>query len=275
MKVYSLTGRSGTGKSYHAQVFCHERGIESIIDDGLFIYRDQIVAGVSAKREKTKVGAIRTALFSHENHAEETKTKIVELNPNNILILGTSDRMADIIAERLNLPEITERIRIEDITSEEERREAAHQRHGQGKHIIPASTMQLKRDFAGYFIDPMRLWRKAKNVSLGAFNREPTKTVVRPTYSYLGDFIISDTVITDVATCVGVSIDGIDEVVGVAENTSPDDLILHCTLYVKRDAKVRKTARIFQKKLVEVIEEMTAFNVVQTDVEVRLADDDD
>ena len=52
MKVYTLTGKSGTGKSYQAINLCKEKGIESIIDDGLFIYHNRVEAGISAKRQK-------------------------------------------------------------------------------------------------------------------------------------------------------------------------------------------------------------------------------
>ena len=68
MKVYSLTGKSGTGKSYQAMNICRDKNIESIIDDGLFIYKNRVEAGISAKRQKTMVGAIKTALFTDENH---------------------------------------------------------------------------------------------------------------------------------------------------------------------------------------------------------------
>ena len=63
MKVYALVGKSGTGKSYQAINLCRDRDIESIIDDGLFICRGKAMAGKSAKREATKIGAIKTALF--------------------------------------------------------------------------------------------------------------------------------------------------------------------------------------------------------------------
>ena len=50
MKVYSLSGKSGTGKSYQAINLCRKMNIESIIDDGLFICRNKVIAGISAKR---------------------------------------------------------------------------------------------------------------------------------------------------------------------------------------------------------------------------------
>ena len=53
MKVYSLTGVSGTGKSFQALNLCDELKINAIVDDGLFIYNEKVEAGHSAKREKT------------------------------------------------------------------------------------------------------------------------------------------------------------------------------------------------------------------------------
>ena len=117
MKVYTLTGKSGTGKSYQAINLCKEKNIESIIDDGLFIYRNRVEAGISAKRQKTMVGAIKTALFTLDEHAESVARRIRELSPKSLLIIGTSDRMTDKIVERLSLPEVSERIYIENITS--------------------------------------------------------------------------------------------------------------------------------------------------------------
>ena len=80
MKVYTLTGKSGTGKSYQAINLCREKKIESIIDDGLFIYRNRVEAGISAKRQKTTVGAIKTALFTLDDHAESVASSIKEMN---------------------------------------------------------------------------------------------------------------------------------------------------------------------------------------------------
>ncbi len=264
MKVYTLTGKSGTGKSYQAINLCKEKNIESIIDDGLFIYRNRVEAGISAKRQGTMVGAIKTALFTLDEHADSVREKIKELQPETMLILGTSDKMTDKIRARLDLPEeVFERIYIEDITTEEEREVADKQRRGQGKHVIPVPTLQLKRDFAGYFLDPLRIFKDFKTGK-----QYTEKTVVRPTFSYMGDFFISDFVLTDIAQCVGKETEGIAKVEKVYENTSPDNLHLDVSVIIDADASIWDVAIDFQKRLAEVVESMTAFNVVNVDIEV-------
>ncbi len=266
MKVYTLTGKSGTGKSYQAINLCKEKGIESIIDDGLFIYHNRVEAGISAKRQKTTVGAIKTALFTQDDHAEAVSARIRKLQPASLLIIGTSDRMTDKIVARLHLPPVSERIYIEDITTEEEREIADKQRHLQGKHIIPVPTLQLKRDFAGYFLDPMRIFRGMSVLGKAQYSE---KTVVRPTFSYMGDFFISESVMNDIARCVAGEVEGVTDVIRVFENTAPDNLVMETAISIGCGSPLWETAEAFQRRLAEVVENMTAFNVVRVDVEVR------
>lgn len=265
MKVFTLTGRSGTGKSYQAINLCKEKQIESIIDDGLFIYHNRVEAGISAKRQKTMVGAIKTALFTLDDHAESVREKIQALKPASLLIIGTSDRMTDKIIGRLGLPAAEERIYIEEITTEEERNVADKQRHMLGKHIIPVPAPQLKRDFAGYFLDPLRIFRGM--TKSGAQYSE--KTVVRPTFSYMGEFFISEAVMRDIAVCAAKETPGIAKVIKAYENTSPDNLIMNVEINIGRNCRIWETAMAFQKRLAEIVESMTAFNVVEVNVEVR------
>lgn len=290
MKVYTLTGKSGTGKSFQAMNLCKELNIESIIDDGLFIYRDKVMAGTSAKREKTKVGAIKTAMFIRKEQREEVRKSIEKVSPGSILVIGTSDKMAEEICEQLGLPEISERVYIEDITTEREREKAFKQRRIQGKHVIPVSSMQLKRDFAGYFINPLKILKTSGVFGIGQYTE---KTVVRPVYSYKGEFFISDRVIRDIADCLADEMRDISKVSSLYTNTMPGTLKVDAEVVVtsrpgrealketgasgEGDAKDRpvtilEKAEEYQKKLKEHIEKMTAFNVVEVNVSVSGVD---
>ena len=68
--VYALVGESGTGKSFRAKLLAQKFGLEAIIDDGLLIMDDKILAGHSAKREKTFLAAVRVALFDDKDHRD-------------------------------------------------------------------------------------------------------------------------------------------------------------------------------------------------------------
>ena len=296
MKVYTLVGKSGTGKSYQALSLCKDLNIESIIDDGLFIYHSQVVAGMSAKRQNTTIGAIKTALFRMDKHRDAVLSAIKRVNPDSILIIGTSDRMVERIIERLELPGPLpeDQIKIEDLTTAEERELAAKQRYTFGKHVIPAPTLQLKRDFAGYFMNPLQVFRDIQqNISQipglpgarpsrssqnfsekthGKKNKHTMRrdlTVVRPTYSYAGEFFISDKVVADIAKCVGRTTLGVKGIVRVYGNTSIDAMRITVSVLLDKNVDPFETAANYQKKLFGIIEKMTAFNIEYIKIEVR------
>lgn len=265
MKVYGLVGRSGTGKSYQAMNLCKEMGIESIIDDGLFILGNSILEGTSAKRQSTKVAAIKTALFTDDDHRQAVADKIREVSPDSLLVLGTSDKMIQRITSRLDLPNPERIIYIEEITTEEERETARKQRHELGKHIIPVPTFQLKREFSGYFLDPLRIirgWRGGKaSVS--------EKTVVRPTYSYLGDYSISDKVIGDVVYHLGEKTAGVDTVTKVSVENNADGLKINICLICKFGYRIVDVARELQLVVAKSVGTMTAFHIKSVDIEIK------
>ena len=104
--ICALVGASGTGKSYRAIRVAKEHNIEYIIDDGLLIRGNGVVAGKSAKREKTKGGAVKTAVFSDDKHVFDVSEALKENNVERLLILGTSVEMVNKIVAALELPDI-------------------------------------------------------------------------------------------------------------------------------------------------------------------------
>ena len=252
MKVYGLIGKSGTGKSFQAVNLCKRLKIESIIDDGLFICRNKVVAGISAKRQPTKVGAVKTALFHKEEHMTEVKEAIQRVKPLSILIIGTSDGMVD-------------KIYIEEITSEEERQMARKQRDEMGQHVIPAPTFQLKRQFSGYFMTPVKMLFK----ELGPWRDYAEKSVVRPTYSYLGEYKISEKVLSDIVECVKRESEAVCEVSKVGIFPVQEGVEIYILLSMKLHEDLPKCARLFQKTVADKIEEMTAFNVNRLELDIK------
>lgn len=269
MKIYALIGKSGTGKSFHAMELCHKMQIQSIIDDGLFIYQSTVVAGISAKRQATKIGAVKVALFQDDAVRDEVASAIDEKNPDSILVLGTSIGMTDKIILRLGLLpdadalEEVNRIFIEDITTEEERKIAQTQREVMGKHVIPAPALQLKRNFAGYFMDPLRLFR-GKDTGAAA-----ERTVVRPTYSYMGEYFVDERVIEDIVTCVAYEMPAVGAIIRVTQDPHPETFKLSVTVRLRRGYPIWETAQELQERINEKVECMTAFNVTEVNVEVR------
>lgn len=265
MKIYALVGKSGTGKSFQAVNLCKDRGIESIIDDGLFICRNKVVAGISAKRQATKVGAVKTALFHTDEHMIEVRDAIRKTNPKTLLIIGTSDGMVNKIAARLELHEIDERIYIEDITTEEQRAIADKQRNELGKHVIPAPTFQLRHQFNGYFMPPVKLLLK----EWGSLREASEKSVVRPTYSYLGDYNISDKVLADIVECLRIQTEEVMEILKVTFIQVSEGIEVDMVVNFKYGVSLPIKSKSFHNKVKDTLQNMTSFNVVRFDMEIN------
>lgn len=267
MKTIGLSGKSGTGKSYNAMELCGRMQIDGLIDDGLLISENRIVEGISAKKQPTKIGAVKTALFTEDAHCESVKKAIKKMDPKSLLIIGTSQKMIEQIATRLGLPLPSRIVQIEDITTPDQRIKARKFRSEAGTHVIPAPTFQVKRHFSGYFLDPMKRLRggagSARTVAM-------EKTVVRPTYSYLGDYIISNKVITDIVHHTVKIVGGVANVLWVtANNDLESGLYIRIIIQLECGVKIRKKAAAIQKGVHDTVAHMTAFNVQSVDLEVR------
>ena len=182
MKVYAFVGPSGTGKSHRAQMVARSKNTEYIIDDAILIKGNKILCGESAKKSATKIEAVKRALFSFDGQVEEMNKVLSEEKPESILILGTSDDMVQKIVRNLKLPEIIETIYIEDVSSPQEIAAAKSARMSGGKHVIPVPTFELKKDFSGYLLDPLQIFRWKGRSSQPLLIE---KSIVRPTFSYL------------------------------------------------------------------------------------------
>lgn len=271
MKVYAFVGPSGTGKSYRAQMVANSRNIKYIIDDGLLINENEVLAGISAKKAPTKIETVRNALFQDEVKRKEIQDIFKKRKPESILILGTSDNMVAKIAENLGLPEISETIYIQDVATEEEMELARRTRVTQGKHVIPVPTFAIKKDFSGYLLDPLQIFK-----STGKGN-EPyisEKSLIRPTFSYLGNFTISDTVFRQIIDVVAYKSRGIHRVsrTMIKKNVSEeynDGVRIYLEIIVDFGYNIIEVTNAFKKKVRREIENLTAMNVLEIDVLVK------
>jgi adenylate kinase family enzyme len=204
IKVFALVGESGTGKSFRAKLVAQKYEIDYIIDDGLLIKDNRILAGHSAKKEKTFMAAVKVALFDEKAHRDEVARKLQGEKTKRILILGTSEKMVNKIAARLQLPAPLKILRIEDIASQEEIDKAIRTRRIEGKHVIPVPSIEVKRSYPNIFFNAIKIFRnKTGPAGLGAPPSVHEKSVVRPEYSKRGKVIISEAALSQmVIHCV-------------------------------------------------------------------------
>ncbi len=196
--VYALVGESGTGKSFRSKLLAEEYGIHALIDDGLLIQDEKIIAGHTAKKEKTYMGAVRAALFDDKEHRDEVAKALRQLHLKKILLLGTSEKMVMKIAMRLQLPQPSKIINIKDIATEEEIQKAIKSRQIEGKHVIPVPSIEVKKSYPQIFSDSMREIFNVKKIFKNKASNEKMieKSVVKPEFSKKGRLEISEAALT-------------------------------------------------------------------------------
>lgn len=206
MTVFALVGESGTGKSFRAKLIAQENGIEAIIDDGLLIQNDKIVAGRTAKHEKTYMGAVRIALFDDKAHRDQVAKALQANKIKKLLIIGTSEKMVQKITSRLQIPLPSKIIKIEDIATREELEKAIRSRQIEGKHVIPVPAIEVKKSYSQIFHDSMKDFAdkssaKFKFFSLFGNKKQSTleKSIVTPEFSKKGRIEISEAALSQMA----------------------------------------------------------------------------
>lgn len=261
-RVYAFVGPSGTGKSYRAQLVASENNIHYIIDDGLLIHDNDVIAGSSAKKAPTKIETVKKAIFIEKEDRKNMREALKKVKPDAILLLGTSDGMVEKIAENLGLPKPKKTIYINEVATETEMETARRIRTTEGKHVIPVPTFEIKRDFAGYILDPLQIFKYRRN-------EEPyisEKSIIRPTFSYLGKFTISDTVFRQITEYVAKKTEGIHRVSRVRVENSVGATNLYVEVYVIFGYNIVSVLRDFKQKVKKEIERLTTMNVQEVSV---------
>ncbi len=259
MEVFALVGPSGTGKSHRAYLLASQLQVDLIIDDGLLIRDGKILGGLSAKREASKLAAIRRAIFTYPEHARQAREILQQLSPRRVLILGTSPGMASKIAATLELPPPTQVIPIQEVASEAEIDRALRVRHEEGTHVIPAPTLEVRKSFSGYLVNPLRLILRGQPVAV-------EKSLVRPTWSSLGRFFISDRVVRDIAQHAAAAVPGVSRVRRVTMQSWPNGVVLHLGLVLVYGNGLRSVLEQAQHSVKDQVEYMTALNVLQVNL---------
>lgn len=259
MDVVAFIGPAGSGKSHRASFIAYNYNCDMVIDDGLVISDGKILAGSSAKREETKMAAVKRAIFNEPAHREEVRSAIWKAKPNRILILGTSVDMIVRITDALDLPRPELVVNIEDVATPAQIRLARRKRRQEGKHVIPAPTLEVKRSMSGYLVDPLRFLLKRHD------DDDPLaveKSVVRPTFSSLGKFFIADTVVSSIAVHAAEQIPGLARVEKAVVESTREGVTVDLDVILRYGYNVWEVLGAAQTVVRDQVAHMTALNVL-------------
>lgn len=263
MEVYTLVGPSGSGKSHRARLVAYEHDIPLILDDGLLIAEGKIVAGSSAKKESSKLAAIKRAVMVYEEHREEIKEALKNYAGDKVLILGTSRPMVEKIVKRLELGGIDHRLDITEVASKEEIETAQKMREKEGTHVIPVPTIEVRKRFLGFFIDSLRvLFSSEKN----EISKE--SSVVRARFTYFGNLIVYNRVIADVIYYISDNFSGIKRVGDITISKREEGLFLEIYLTVKYGFVLPNYLDDYRWILANQLEDFTGIPVCEVNLQV-------
>ena len=244
----------------------NENNISYIIDDGLLINENNVVAGKSAKKAPTRIETVKKAIFIDEKERNEMREALKKYKPEAILILGTSDDMVEKIAANLDIPKPERTIYINQVATETEMETAKRIRTTQGKHVIPVPTFEIKRDFSGYILDPLQIF-KFKGRGNEPYIAE--KSIIRPTFSYLGNFTISDNVFRQIAEYVAKKTEGIHRISRTRVESTVGGTNIYMEVYVVYGYNIVNVLREFKTKTKKEIERLTTMNVQEVSITAK------
>lgn len=268
VKVYALIGRSGTGKSHHSKLVAKRFKIDLIIDDGLLIKGDRLIAGKSAKEDLNFLAAVKTAVFDDEEHRKSVVEALRNEMYNRILIIGTSEKMVNKIVAKLGLPQISRYIHIEEVASQEEIETAIRVRYTEGKHVIPVPAIEITRNYPQIVYDSMKVFFRTGRL----FSRKQSfeKTIVRPEFSRPDKEDNASEV--NLMQMVKHCIDEYDKVIKVKKVKSKgegENYSVYVTLQVPIKHYMGQTISELQDYIADSIEKYIGIRVLKVSIEIE------
>ncbi len=262
LKIIVFYGPAGTGKSRRAQLIARTYEVDFIVDDGLVIYRGQIVCGKSAKSERNQIRAIRRAMFQFEDHKNQVKYYLKKQS-GTIMLIATSKEMALKIIKTLDLPYPFRFIAIEDVATPDEIKKARQERINKGQHVIPVSQVQVRKNFAGQLVGKLRVFWQPLHPQDGE------KTIVRPPFTFYGDLHIESEAIEQIAIYIGKYTKQVDEVLSIKIKSEEEYVLIAVDIrFVLGDNNMMQISKLLQRRIRKGIEYFTGLGVKKIDIQV-------
>jgi len=269
-KIYGLVGAPGSGKSFRAFLIAEHHKIDFIIDDGLLIKGQKIIAGKSAKKEKLRFSAIKRAIFHEIKHAREVRKALYRERFRSVLIIATSDGMLEKICKRLHIPKPSKIIRIEDVATQDEIMEAQISRKKHGKHVIPIPLIEVKKKYPNIVLHAIHLFINEPKGFFFKKNKKRLieKTIVRPNYGENGKIVISEAALLQMVThCISEYSSNI-KLLKVIVKELEEGYSLNLKLSINYMMNSAAVIKDIQNVIKDKIEEFTGIYIEKVDIEI-------
>lgn len=136
-------------------------------------------------------------------------------------------------------------------------KKAITMRNKEGKHVVPVPTFEIKKDFSGLLIYPLKLF---KRINLNDYI-VAEKTIVRPTFSYLGEYTISENVLIAYIRRVLKKDNDIAKILSIDLAIKNNLLYIKIEVILKFGCNIKFVLEKIQREIKEEIEYYTSINV--------------
>ena len=126
--------------------------------------------------------------------------------------------------------------------------------------------MQLKKQFSGYFLDPLQLFRRKGK---GQFQNIGEKSVVRPTFSYIGNYTISDYAIYQLVNYNIVIMPQMEKVTRFRTSNSPDGLYIDMDVIMVFGYNLLEAVKTARDQIIKELDRFAGFNVNAFNINVK------
>ena len=118
---------------------------------------------------------------------------------------------------------------------------------------------EIKKDFSGYRLDPLQIF-KSKGKNQKPYISE--KSIIRPTFSYLGNYTISDTVFRQIIEYLASKNLSIYQVLRVNVTKAKNDIppSIYIEVEVNFGCDIKNELKEFKQKVQKELETQTAMN---------------
>ena len=171
------------------------------------------------------------------------------------------------ITTRLQLPQPSKIIHIEDIATKEEIEQAIRSRRIEGKHVIPVPSIEIKQNYPKIFYNRIRVILKNKKKAFTPGNSKVfEKSIVRPEFSKKGRISISEAAITQmVMHCVS-EFDPQIIVKKLTIKTNPESYRLIIMVDVPFGTQLAGKIHNLQQYIIENIEKYTGILIEEVSI---------
>ena len=171
--------------------------------------------------------------------------------------------MVEKIAENLGLSRPEKIIYINEVATEEEMEKARRIRTTEGKHVIPVPTFEIKKDFSGYMLDPLQIF-KTKGKGNTPYIAE--KSIIRPTFSYMGNFTISDNVFKQIVQCIAKRNDAIYKISRIRVQKNEEGPEIYVEVILNYGYNIVTELQNFKIRVKKEVERLTSMNVQNVEI---------